>query len=254
MNTIFRSLICFICLTGSLALSGSAAQAEIDPVFFKKAIEEYAQTPEGQKFLATTVQRYFERNKFGPTLDEQFARPLQRQDEANRPTQGNSAAPVSVLVYSDFECPFSLKTAKTLEELLEIYKNDVRVVFKNAPLPPSFHRNAVYAATASLAAWKQGKFWEMHDALFENQTKLSEELYLDIAKKLDLDLERFKSDMQSEAVQRIIAEDIKQAEDNGITGRPAFIIQTARGGILLKGNKTLEQLKEVVERWLKDIN
>ena len=236
----------------ALVTLSSAAQAQISDEAFKEAMDRYLKTRDGQKQLATTVQKYFERERFGPSVEEQFESPVQAE-EGKRPTKGPENAPVAIFEYSEFECPYCKRASETMKQLMQSYPNEVRLVFKNIPLPPSFHKNATEAAYAALAAWKQGKFWEMHDLLFANQSKLSPAFYEEKAKELGLDIDKFKKDMQSEEVKKIVAEDQKQAQELGIQGTPGFVVKGPRGGIVMKGAQPVEKFKEVIDRWLEEV-
>ena len=105
---------------------------------------------------------------------------------------------------------------------MEAYPNDVKFVFKNYPLP--FHKEAMPASKAAVAAGKQGKFWEMHDVIFENYRALNEELYVKTATELGLDVEKFKSDMNSPETAAFIQAEMKEAQKVGVRGTPTFFI------------------------------
>lgn len=241
--------ICSFVIT--LAL-GVQARAQVSDEAFKEAMSRYLKTKAGQKEIATTVQKFFERERFGPSIDEQFENPVQAE-EGNNPSKGPANAPVVMYEYSEFECPYCKRASETVKQLMEQYPQQLRVVFKNIPLPPSFHKNATEAAYAALAAWKQGKFWEMHDLLFANQTQLSPKFYEDKAKELGLNLEQFKKDMQSDEVKKIVTDAQKQSQELGISGTPGFLIKGPRGGIVLKGAQPIEKFKEVIDRWLEEV-
>jgi len=109
-----------------------------------------------------------------------------------------------------------------IEQVLDKYPDDVKVVFKHYPLP--FHQQAMPAALASMAAEKQGRFWEYHDALFQNQSRLSESTYMEIAKNLGLDLNQFSLDMMRPSIRNKIEEDISDAKKAGISGTPSIFV------------------------------
>lgn len=249
-----KSGVVFGCLSliAAVALSAVQARAQITDEAFKQSMDRYLKSREGQKQVATTVQKYFERERFGPSVDEQFESPVQAE-EGKRPSKGPEDAPVVIYEYSEFECPYCKRASETMKQLLEQYPAQLRVVFKNIPLPPSFHKNATEAAYAALAAWKQGKFWEMHDALFANQNKLSPQFYEEKATELGLNIEQFKKDMQSEEVKKIVADDQKQAQELGIQGTPGFLVKGPRGGVVLKGAQPIDKFKEVIDRWLEEV-
>ena len=109
-----------------------------------------------------------------------------------------------------------------IEQVLDKYPDNVKIVFKHFPLP--FHQQAMPAALASMAAEKQGRFWEYHDALFKNQDKLSESTYMEIAKNLGLDLKQFSLDMMRPSIRNKIDEDISDGKKAGISGTPSIFV------------------------------
>ena len=115
-----------------------------------------------------------------------------------------------------------------IEQVLDKYPDDVKIVFKHFPL--SFHKQAMPASLASMAAEKQGRFWEYHDALFQNQDSLSEAKYMEIAQSLGLDLKQFSLDMMRPSMRNKVEQDISEAKKAGITGTPTIFVN----GRLLK--------------------
>jgi protein-disulfide isomerase len=120
----------------------------------------------------------------------------------------------------------------------------VRIVFKHMPL--SMHAKAPAAHAAAEAAHRQGKFWEMHDKIFENQQELSPEKYLDYATEIGLDIEQFKKDAAAPEVKNRIDADTQEAQKLGSTGTPAFFIN----GRYLSGAKPFESFKAVIDKEL----
>jgi protein-disulfide isomerase len=108
------------------------------------------------------------------------------------------------------------------EQVLEKYPEDVRIVFKHYPL--SFHKQAMNAALAAMAAAEQGRFWEYHDELFINQNRLSGEIYPEIAERLGLDLRKFSLDMMRPSLRQKIEQDIEEGKKAGVTGTPAIFV------------------------------
>ncbi len=164
----------------------------------------------------------------------------------DRPTKGNAEALVTIIEYSDFECPYCRKVLPTLEEVEEAYGDKVRVVFRQQPLP--MHKNAIPAAKAALAAHKQGKFWEMHDALFAKaETRgLNDEAYVQMAKDLQLDVDKFNADRNGPEVDEMIKGDQKVAAQFGAGGTPAFFIN----GRPLSGAQPIDAFKAVIDEEL----
>lgn len=108
------------------------------------------------------------------------------------------------------------------EQVLDKYPNDVKIVFKHFPL--SFHQQAMPAALASMAADRQGKFWEYHDELFRQQAALSPDKYLEIAGNMGLDLKQFSLDMMRPSIRTKVEEDISDAKKAGVSGTPSIFV------------------------------
>ena len=152
-------------------------------------------------------------------------------------------APVEVVVYSDFQCPFCKQFAQPIRELQAKGVEGVptKVTFKNFPLP--FHSDAQLAHQAALAAGEQGKFWEMHDLLFANQSALKREGLLRYAEKLGLDMNRFRKDLDSDRVKRGIEQEKAEGSRLGVNGTPTFFV----GGKSYTGARSFEQLTQLVQ-------
>lgn len=150
---------------------------------------------------------------------------VQEIDIAGSPFKGDAAAPVTIVVFTDFECPYCIKLEPVLNEVYEANKDQVKVVFKNMPL--SFHKMADPSHRAAMAADMQGKFWEFHDRLF-TAPKLSNQLITDIATELGLDMEKFKKDMNSSLVRQKVQKDIGDAKRAEVTGTPTVFINGRR--------------------------
>ncbi len=169
--------------------------------------------------------------------------PNERKDVAvgKSPMKGSASAPVTIVEFSDFQCPFCSRVEPTIKQIEEAYGNKVKVVWKNNPLP--FHPNAMPAAKAAMAAYKQGKFWEMHDLLFTNQRDLSPANYEKWAQQLGLDMAKFKADMASPAVEAEIKADADQARQVGAGGTPNFFID----GVNVVGAQPFDKFKQVID-------
>ncbi len=138
------------------------------------------------------------------------------------PTRGAATAPVTVVVFSDFQCPFCSKAENTVKELEAAYPGKIRFVFKNSPLP--FHDHARLAAKASLAANEQGKFWEYHDALFAHQQELDRPALERYAEDLRLDMRRFRAALDDARLDSVVEADITEAHRLDVKGTPAFFV------------------------------
>jgi protein-disulfide isomerase len=160
------------------------------------------------------------------------------------PSIGPETAAVTIVEFSDFQCPFCGRVGPTLRKIEEEYGDQVRIVFKHQPL--DFHAKAPAAHAAAEAAHRQGKFWEMHDKIFANQKQMSPEKYTEYATELGLDVEQFEKDMASAEVKSRVDADKKEAAKLGSTGTPAFFIN----GLNLRGAKPFEAFKEVIDKEL----
>jgi protein-disulfide isomerase len=138
------------------------------------------------------------------------------------PVFGPEDAPITVAEWADFECPFCRMVSPLLDELVERFPGQVRVVFKFYPLKS--HPNGEIAARAGVAAHNQGKFWEMHHAMFENQGRLARSDLEQLAAELELDMAKFKKDLTSAETTARIESDQKQADQLGLEGTPMMFI------------------------------
>lgn len=238
-----------------LLLTGitSNLSAEISEKDFKAAFEKYLSTDSGQEKLAGTIQTYFRKQQAAAQkgqaanadkqIEEQFKNP-KKVDAGISPFKGPKDAPITIVEFSDFECPFCSRGDSTMKEVIKNYGDKVKLVFKHLPL--SFHKNAEPAARATLAAHKQGKFWEMHDIFFKNQRGLNEEFYISTAKELGLDLEKFKKDYASEEIKKAVEADMELAKELGISGTPGFAVN----GVMVKGAYPYPHFEKIINKWL----
>jgi protein-disulfide isomerase len=159
--------------------------------------------------------------------------------------KGNKEAKVAIVEFSDFQCPYCSRLQPTLKEVLKIYPNDVKLVYKDFPL--SFHKQAMNASKASRAAGEQGKFWEMHDLIFEKYNSLTDASFDEFAAKLNLDMEKFKSDYSSNKYDKLIQEDINLARKVGVSGTPTLYINGKR----MRG-RSVNDFKTMIDENLKN--
>lgn len=161
--------------------------------------------------------------------------------------KGNPDAPVTLVEYLDFECEACGAYYPLIKQLETDLPDDLRVVTRYFPLPG--HRNGMTAALAVEAAARQGKYWEMHDALFENQAAWGEQqkpdpaLFERYAQQIGLDLERFKADMKDKSVRERVERDIASGKELGNTGTPSFFLN----GKKLENPGSYAALKAAVE-------
>ncbi|MCP3103345.1 thioredoxin domain-containing protein [Myxococcus sp. K15C18031901] len=171
--------------------------------------------------------------------------PVQKVEVGNAPVKGAANAPVTIVAFSDFECPFCGRVVPTLKQIEEQYQGKVKVAFKNQPLP--MHANAKAAAAAALAAHEQGKFWEMHDKLFANQRALDRASLEKYAQELGLNSEKFKSALDSGKYAQQIEADSAEGSRLGANGTPTFFIN----GRTLVGAQPFDSFKRVIDEELK---
>jgi protein-disulfide isomerase len=168
---------------------------------------------------------------------------------ANTPyVRGPADAPVTIVVFSDFQCPYSSRLNPVLKEVLKRYDGKVRLVYKFLPLK-SIHPQAEAAAKAAMAAEKQGKFWEYHDALLESYQELSEEKFVEIAARLGLDVKRFQWDRKDPRFVNYLKNDADEAATNHIRSVPSVFIN----GRPLR-NRSLEGFTTVIDQELGDVS
>jgi protein-disulfide isomerase len=163
------------------------------------------------------------------------------------PTKGPKNAPVTIVEFSDFQCPYCNKGGKNMKAAAAEFGDKVQIVFKHYPLP--FHKQAPAAGKAAMAAGEQGKFWEMADLLFDNQRRLKEDgIFEELAKQLGLNMAKFTKDMQNPEYQKTIDEDMKQGQAVGVRGTPAFFINGTR----VVGAQPTAKFKSEIEKALKE--
>ncbi len=160
------------------------------------------------------------------------------------PVRGSKDAAVTLVEFSDFQCPYSGRAQALISTLLEDYPNDLRHVFKNFPL--RFHKHAMPAAKACLAAHLQGKFWEMEKLVFENQRKLDDKDLREYARKVGLDMERFEKDFKSDEVAKRVEEDQQVGRKARVTGTPTLFLNGKR-----VRNRSVEAMKKEIDAILK---
>jgi protein-disulfide isomerase len=146
--------------------------------------------------------------------------------EGQPPAFGPATATVTIVEFSDFQCPFCSRAAEVAHKVKEKYGEKVRFVFRQFPL--SFHKDAHLASQASLAAHAQGKFWEYHDKLFANQQKLDRASLETFAKEVGLNVAEFKKALDSKAYAGTVDAELKMGEEVAVQGTPTMFLNGAR--------------------------
>lgn len=151
--------------------------------------------------------------------------------------QGNPDAPIELVEYGDYQCPYCGKAYYVVKEIQKQLGDKLKLVFRNFPLT-NIHQYAANAAIASEVAGGMGNFWEMHDMLFENQKNLDERHILEYAQELGLDLEKFESDFSNPRYTSKVEEDLESGLRSGVNGTPSFFIN----GEKYEGEMTAEAI------------
>ena len=157
------------------------------------------------------------------------------------PRLGNANAPVQLVVFTDFECPYCAESAPMWRKLAEHYPNDVSVVMRDYPMANRIH--AMPAAIAARCAFAQGKFWEYHDLLFANRTALTEENFLAFAQRLGLNTDAFARCEADPMTRAAIEAGVEQGRAYGVDATPTLFLN----GRLISGEQTLERLTRLIE-------
>ncbi|HXJ20272.1 MAG TPA: thioredoxin domain-containing protein [Polyangia bacterium] len=161
------------------------------------------------------------------------------------PAKGPASAPVTLVAFSDFQCPFCSRAVPTVRQLETDYSGKIRIVFKQFPLP--FHDKAHLAAEAALAAKDQGKFWQMHDKMFANQQALDRASLERYAQELGLDMAKFKAALDSGKYKDKVDAEDREGAAVGVTGTPTFFVNGTR----LVGAQPIDAFKAVIDKELK---
>lgn len=183
-------------------------------------------------------------------LDEQFKNPKKPEIDTKRPIRGKTQAPITIVAYSDFQCPFCSRAERNLAEVRQKYPTQVKYLFKHFPL--KFHPMAMPAAKAyeAIAMQSKDKALKFQDEIFENQKALGEEkeAFLEkAAAKIGADISRMKKDMESDRVMKQIEKDMEEGRQMGVRGTPAFLVN----GVFVSGARPPKDFADIVERWLK---
>lgn len=161
------------------------------------------------------------------------------------PSLGPANARITLVEFSDFQCPYCAAAVPQISALLKAYPEQVRLIFKQFPLET--HSQADLAAAAAIAAHKQGKFWAMHDAMFANRNDLSRKNLLALAKQNGLVLDRFETDIDSTEVRETVVRDVQDGDRAGVQGTPTLFVNGQR----YNGAIAFASLKPVLEAELK---
>ena len=164
---------------------------------------------------------------------------------AGSPERGPAGATITLVEFSDFQCPYCSVAVAKLNAVLDAYPGKIKLIFKEFPLDT--HSQAALAAAAAIAAHQQGKFWPMHDTLFAHRQNLSRPSILALARTAGLDMKRFEADLDSEATKKTVARDVEDGDRAGVEGTPSVFIN----GRKYNGSLNLEAIRPVIDGELK---
>ncbi len=186
----------------------------------------------------------------GKTIDVFFEKPMRPRFNVaagTSPFMGGKDAKVTIVEFSDFQCPFCSKALPILKDLKKKYGNKIKVVFKQYPLP--FHKQARGAAMAALCAHEQGgdNFWKMHDYMFANQSSLAVDSLKKAAGQLMLDMKKFGTCMDTNKYEKQIASEEQEGKDLGVKSTPTFFVN----GVLVSGAQPVNVFSEIIDAELK---
>ncbi len=165
--------------------------------------------------------------------------------DATGPSKGPADAPITIVEFSDYECPFCVRAEPTVRDVLAAYPGKIRIVYRDYPLP--MHPKAPKAAEAAHCAGDQGKYWEMHDKLFTNGAKLDLPDLKAHAREVGVDGGKFDQCLDSGEKAKVVESHKKAGDEAGVSGTPAFFIN----GRLLSGAQPLEAFKAIIDKELK---
>ncbi|MBX7147617.1 thioredoxin domain-containing protein [bacterium] len=192
----------------------------------------------------TVYNDFIKKLKEGSKVEILMQRPRIEVSADDDPSKGDVDAPIQIIEFSEFQCPFCKKARPTVEQILETYKGKVHYVFRDFPL--SFHKNAPKASEAANCAGDQKKYWEYNHNLWENQKGLEIENLKQYAADLKLDTKKFNECLDSGKFKAEIDKDIKEGSESGVSGTPAYFIN----GIFVSGAQPFDRFKEIIDEEL----
>jgi protein-disulfide isomerase len=197
-----------------------------------------------QQRTAQVYQSYVEKLRAKGSVRISLEPPRQKVAAADGQTRGPANAPIELIEFSDFQCPYCLRANPIVTQVLSTYGDRIRFVYRNYPL--ASHPNARPAAEAAQCAAEQGQFWPYHDRLFADQSKLADEDLKQSAAALGLDATRFNACFDSHKYKARVEADMQAGNDAGVNGTPAFFIN----GRMLSGAQPFDEFKRVIDEEL----
>ncbi len=257
----------FVALTALVMMLGMAAPAPAQSSSEQAILQELARLREAQQATTKEVEalRTLLQQAMGPRpapADAAAAMPAagtQPLKIAGRPSKGNPRARLTMVEYSDYECPYCGQYAAQVHPRIDseyIQTSKVQYVFKNLPIE-QLHRQTFKAHVAAACAGDQGRFWEMHDRLFADQRNLTLDRFVEIASMLKIDPVKFRACVESTKHEAMIREDIAEAQSGGVRGTPVFVLaytdpkgQTVTPVRVIVGAQPFETFKEAIDALL----
>ncbi len=204
----------FVLTRGGAVQVYDASGALDDTIAVDPAMDELAVSGTGDKIVVSSSRTN--------TVRQYTVTFVTAIDTKGSPFLGAANAPVEVVVFSDFQCPYCAKVGPLLATTLEHNPGKIKIVYKNFPLP--FHKFSRAAAIAGLAAQKQGKFWELHDLLFQNGHDLDTDKINALAKQAGLNMARFKADLADPGIAQRVTQDLEEGQRAGVRGTPTIYV------------------------------
>ncbi len=221
--------------------------AQITPQI-KERIQAYMKTQKKQEMVEAYVAKL---TKNSP-IEVYFAKPRMQVnvEVGNSPFFGKSNAPVTIVEFSDFQCPYCGKAAETVTEIKKKYGNKVKIAFKHFPLP--MHKDAKPASEAAMCVNEQGteKFWKFHDKLFKNQDKLDTASLEKFAKESGADTKKFDDCVGTKKFKMQVEKDLEYGEKIGVKSTPTFFVN----GQLISGALPIDSFSEIIDEELTSKN
>lgn len=228
--------------------SPSLSKAEVESIVAKYITENTEQIYNALSEYQTERAQAMEDERFRDSMSARQNVPI-----GSSPVRGDPDAPITIVEFSDFQCPFCARALPTLEELEREHGSKLKIVFKHFPL--SIHENAPLASRAALAAGEQGKFWDYHDMLLRSQTAWADKseaqarkIFLDYAKSFELDLKKFEQALDSEKNAKIVTDDFALGASLGVQGTPAFFVN----GVFVNGARSASYFNQIIRELEKE--
>mgnify|MGYP000601521316 CR=1 FL=1 len=224
----------FVLTPGEVIVYTGADGKEIDRIPVGQAVTRLTALKDGRLILFGNAP---------PTLDILKVDRIYEIDTAGRAFKGGEDARIILAVFDDYQCPYCSRLESRLDQLVQDYGDQVKLVIKHFPIPS--HRFAYRAAMAALAAGNQEKFWEFHAALFENFNALDDKKIQEIAESLSLDRERFEKDRNAPESRAIIIQDMQEGQRIGVRGTPTIFLNGKK-----VDNRDISRLPEMIDTLL----